>query len=68
MIDRRKFLRMSGAMGLILGHPALMGGTFESALDAYGRSVNLTILHTNDVHSRIDPFPLDGGRNEGYSC
>ena len=65
MIDRRKFLRMSGAMGLILGHPALMGGTFESALDAYGRSVNLTILHTNDVHSRIDPFPLDGGRNEG---
>jgi 5'-nucleotidase len=27
--------------------------------------VKLTILHTNDVHSRIDPFPMDGGRNEG---
>ena len=25
----------------------------------------LTILHTNDVHSRIDPFPMDGSRNEG---
>ncbi len=25
----------------------------------------LTILHTNDVHSRIDPFPMDGGRNQG---
>src|SRR5690606_8248879 len=23
------------------------------------------ILHTNDTHSRIDPFPMDGGRNQG---
>ena len=27
--------------------------------------VKLTILHTNDVHSRIDPFPMDGTRNAG---
>lgn len=27
--------------------------------------LKLTILHTNDVHSRIDPFPMDGSRNEG---
>jgi len=25
----------------------------------------LTILHTNDVHSRIEPFPADDGRNPG---
>ena len=25
----------------------------------------LTILHTNDVHSRIEPFPEDGSRNAG---
>ena len=25
----------------------------------------LTILHTNDWHSRIDPFPEDGSRNAG---
>lgn len=25
----------------------------------------LVILHTNDTHSRIDPFPLDGSRNQG---
>lgn len=25
----------------------------------------ITILHTNDVHSRIDPFPNDGSRNAG---
>jgi 5'-nucleotidase len=24
---------------------------------------NLTILHTNDIHSRIEAFPNDGGRN-----
>ena len=27
--------------------------------------LRLTILHTNDVHSRIDPFPNDGSRNAG---
>lgn len=27
----------------------------------------LTILHTNDVHSRIEPFPMDGGRNQGLA-
>jgi 5'-nucleotidase len=25
----------------------------------------LTILHTNDVHSRLQPFPMDGSRNQG---
>jgi 5'-nucleotidase len=28
-------------------------------------SARLTILHTNDVHSRLDPFPMDGGPNAG---
>ncbi len=27
--------------------------------------IRLTILHTNDTHSRIDPFPQDGGKFEG---
>lgn len=27
--------------------------------------VSLTVLHTNDVHSRIEPFPMDGSRNQG---
>lgn len=25
----------------------------------------LTILHTNDVHSRLEAFPMDGSRNQG---
>jgi 5'-nucleotidase len=27
--------------------------------------VHLVILHTNDTHSRIDPFPMDGGPFQG---
>lgn len=29
------------------------------------RITRLVILHTNDTHSRIEPFPMDGGRNQG---
>ncbi|MEO7461973.1 MAG: metallophosphatase, partial [Ferruginibacter sp.] len=29
------------------------------------RKRKLTILHTNDVHSRLEPFPMDGGKNQG---
>lgn len=29
------------------------------------KAYKLTILHTNDVHSRIDPFPMDGSNNQG---
>ncbi len=25
----------------------------------------ITLLHTNDVHSHIEPFPIDGSRNQG---
>ncbi len=28
-------------------------------------AVHLVILHTNDTHSRMDPFPMDGGRFQG---
>lgn len=27
--------------------------------------IKLTILHTNDVHSRIEPLPMNGGRFQG---
>jgi 5'-nucleotidase len=29
------------------------------------KASQLTILHTNDVHSRLDPFPMDGSKYEG---
>jgi 5'-nucleotidase len=47
------------ATGAMLAGPSLLrAGDYFSPL-------KLTILHTNDTHSRMDPFPMDGGRNQG---
>ncbi len=41
-------------------------GTFLAPLSVLGADeIRLVILHTNDTHSRIDPFPEDGGRFAG---
>jgi 5'-nucleotidase len=43
-------------------------GSGLSPLLALGKEqiiTSLSILHTNDWHSRIEPFPYDGSRNEG---
>jgi len=59
-MKRRTFLRKS-----ITGSALLTAGALPlSAFEDRGFQ-KLTILHTNDWHSRIDPFPVDGGRNEG---
>ena len=60
MLNRKKFIR----------HAAMTAGAMvagPSLLEAAGQwaPAQLTILHTNDVHSRLDPFPMDGGRNQG---
>ncbi|MBX2815196.1 MAG: metallophosphoesterase, partial [Saprospiraceae bacterium] len=59
MSNRRFFLKRVGCglAGVSLG--------FHHAAATSESNVSLTILHTNDVHSRIDPFPMDGGRNQG---
>ncbi|GAA4343517.1 metallophosphatase [Flaviaesturariibacter amylovorans] len=63
MYPRRKFLQQTAlAAGSLLLSPALARAA-EAAADAAPK--RLTILHTNDTHSRIDPFPMDGGRNQG---
>jgi 5'-nucleotidase len=60
MLNRRKFLTQSAlAAGALLAPPRLMAAGLDYDVK------KLTILHTNDVHSRIDPFPMDGGRNQG---
>ncbi len=60
-IDRRKFLRQTAVAGGVLA----ASGWLPLGAQASGRVKKLTILHTNDVHSRLDPFPMDGGRNQG---
>ena len=44
-----------------------MIGTYPFSLNAFSgpEVVKLCRLHTNDVHSRIDPFPMDGSRSQG---
>jgi 5'-nucleotidase len=61
MATRRKFIRETGltAASFLLAHPLLYAKESET------KTSRLTILHTNDVHSRMDPFPMDGGPNAG---
>ena len=54
-MNRRSFIKRLSAAGIALGATSLpfellAGGSHEDF-------VKLTILHTNDTHSRIDPFP-----------
>ncbi len=61
MPSRRRFLLDGGlaAASLLIPRQALQAS--EKAPDR----VELTILHTNDVHSRLEPFPADAGANAG---
>ena len=54
---RRAFVRTAGlgASGLLLRPRWLLGA----------EETHIVILHTNDTHSRMDPFPMDGSRNAG---
>ena len=61
MQNRRKFLQQTAlAAGAMMTSTSLLG-----AMHTPGEVRKLTILHTNDVHSRMEPFPMDGGRNQG---
>jgi 5'-nucleotidase len=61
MLSRRKFISQSAlAAGGFFVAPSL-----AEAAETFASPRKLTILHTNDTHSRIDPFPMDGGRNQG---
>lgn len=59
-INRRSFIKDTGAA--LLATSLLPIKELEAAADPVQK---LTILHTNDVHSRIEPFPMDGSRNQG---
>ncbi|MEC3878834.1 bifunctional metallophosphatase/5'-nucleotidase [Parapedobacter sp. 10938] len=58
-INRRRFLKRAGALA------AVSAITVPTWVQASEEHVSLTILHTNDVHSRIEPFPMDGSRFQG---
>lgn len=60
-MKRRKFLESAASAGLLYS----LGKFPTNILTDDEDLVKITILHTNDVHSRVDPFPMDGGRNQG---
>ena len=60
MLNRKSFIRQAA-----LSAGALMAGPSIAEAANYFSPLRLTILHTNDVHSRLEPFPMDGGRNQG---
>jgi 5'-nucleotidase len=57
-MKRRDFIQKTASGTAILALPSL-------PLMSFGKPKikHLTILHTNDVHSHIDPFPADDSRN-----
>lgn len=61
-MNRRYFLKNIGTGAILLG---ASGFPLEALAALPSEMVKLTILHTNDVHSRIDPFPMDGTSNQG---
>lgn len=56
-MNRRKFIQKSAAASALLGFGSLGFQSFSE------RAKKITILHTNDVHSHIDPFGPEDGRN-----
>lgn len=61
MQSRRDFLKRSA-----IGGGLLLTGSFPyDALAGVRQPAKLTILHTNDVHSRLEPFEDDAGKFAG---
>jgi 5'-nucleotidase len=61
MQSRRKFLQQTTlAAGAMMASTSMFGEMMPES-----GNTRLTILHTNDVHSRLEPFPMDGSKNQG---
>lgn len=60
MLNRRNFLHQTFFTG-----GAFVAGSRLLEVSQYLSPQQLIILHTNDVHSRLEPFPMDGSRNQG---
>jgi len=57
-MERRTFIQQTGVVaGAALIAPSLVS--------ASGKKTKLVILHTNDTHSNIDPFPANHGKYPG---
>ncbi len=62
MINRRKFIKIAGSTGIVLGLGSLPLNLFA---EDKSKNITITILSTNDMHSRIEPFPSTDKHNPG---
>ncbi len=58
-MKRREFIQQTSASAAFV----TVGGFGLSSFSTETKSTKITILHTNDVHSHIDPFGPEDGRN-----
>ena len=58
--NRRQFIKTSALTAgfVFVSRIPLVAGMLDD-------TKKITILHTNDFHSHLDPFPSDGSRNQG---
>ena len=61
MWSRRDFINKTTGAGVGLFIPGWLNATGLTGEEL----TRLIILHTNDVHSRVEPFPNDGSKNAG---
>lgn len=61
MSSRRDFFKKLGMGGLFLG----LGGYSLPTQAAKNKLTKITLLHTNDMHSHIDPFPETDPKHPG---
>lgn len=59
MINRRKFLASSFACGSAFVVSRVAGNSFTESIVSSREEIKITILHTNDTHSQIDPLPTN---------
>ncbi len=58
-MKRREFIKNTAATSSLL----TIGGLSLSSFDTVEKIKKITILHTNDTHSHIDPLPADDPKN-----
>lgn len=61
-LNRRLFLKRAATLGLIASLTPF--DSFAGPRQGH-KDIKITILHSNDVHSRIEPFPMDGSKIQG---
>ena len=59
-MNRRSFLSTTGITTM-----ALLAGALDLRAQSVKKAKKLTILHTNDTHSNIDPFPMNHAKYPG---